>query len=128
MKIILANAAELTPILVRGESRYVHSAHRDTLTFIFPAETSLDELDALFTAANCEDIIIDSDDTHAIHHGYTIRAELKRAPVVVIPATAETDAVTENRVSVSMSQRTYMETQVAKLNAAVNRVLVETIE
>ena len=92
----------------------------DTLTFIFPVEQSMDELDALFTAQNCETIILGDGETEGgIHHGYTIRAELKREPVEVAPATESTEAVMENRTFVSMAQRTYMETKMMEMEAAI---------
>lgn len=110
MKIILANGTELNPILVMGGKKTVQGASRDTLSFIFPAETSLDELDAIFTTANCETITIFDGDNEYIHNAYTVRAELKREPMEVIPATETEPAVYENRVTVSMGQRTYAET------------------
>ncbi len=131
MLIKLANGTELNPISAIGEKRYVQGASRDTLLFIFPAETSLDELDGLFTAENCEKITIieeteNGDTLEHLHSAYTIRAELKREPVEVEPATESTEAVYENRVTVSMSQRTFAESQLAAL-AEQNTVLEECI-
>lgn len=129
MKIILANGSELNPILATGGKRSVQGATRDTLTFVFPADTSLDELDALFTTENCERITIVEDETGAeyIHSAYTIRAELKRAPIVVTPATESEEEVIENRVTVSMSQRTYAETQLASLTETVDVLVMESL-
>lgn len=120
MKIILANGTELHPILVIGGSRHINGSDRDTLNFIFPQDTSLDELDALFTDSNCESIklyetVNDGVENEFIHTGYTIRAELSRTPMIVQEATENTEAVTENRVTVSMAQRTYAEAQLAYL-------------
>ena len=115
MKIILANGTELNPIIVTGGSRFLNGASRDALSFIFPAETSLDELDALFTDENCETVKIYENETEYIHTGYTIRAELSRTPMVVTPAIEDTEEVVENRVTVSMALRTYAEAQLAKL-------------
>ena len=138
MKIILANGVELFPLVITGDKRYVNGAQRDTLSFAFPAEMSLDELDAIFSAENCAKITIVEPTTiienevevpseiEHIHKGYTVRAELKREPVEVSPATAESDAVYENRVTVSMSQMTYAEQQLAAL-AEQNAVLEECI-
>ena len=128
MKITLTNGTELTALMVTGGGRYVQGANRDTLTFIFPAEQSMDELDALFTEQNCETIILGDGETEGgIHHGYTIRAELKREPVVVTPATESTEAVMENRTFVSMSQRTYMESQMASLTETVDVLVLESL-
>ena len=109
MIIKLTNGTELNPILAMGGQRFVQGASRDTLSFVFPADASMDELDTLFTAENCESITIMDGENKYIHNGYTIRAELKREPVVVTPATEISESVTENRVTISMSQRTYME-------------------
>lgn len=128
MKIILANGTELHPILVTGGGRHINGANRDTLNFIFPQNASLDELDALFTDTNCETIKLyettdDGAELEYIHSGYTIRAELSRTPVVVREATDTTEAIVENRVTVSMAQRTYTEKQVAEQGEVIDYLL-----
>lgn len=132
MKIILTNGTELNPIMAAGGSRYFGGAHRDSLSFIFAADASLDELDAIFTDANCETITIEDTTVDAegnettvgyIHTGYTIRAELKREPMEVTPATESSAAVYENRVTVTMAQRTYEEKQFQNMQAAMNALL-----
>lgn len=128
MLIKLINGTELNPILATGGQRYLHGASRDTLSFVFPADAGMDELDALFTSENCEAITIVDGENEYIHHGYTIRAELKREPVVVTPATEDSEAITENRVTVSMSQRTYMESQLAATQAAVEMLCLPDAE
>lgn len=136
MKITLKNGAELHPILVTGGGRHINGAHRDTLNFIFPQDASLDELDALFTDSNCETIKLyettaDGTELEHIHSGYTIRAELSRTPMVVQPETESSEEVVENRVTVSMAQRTYTEAKLAeaiKATEAVNALLGEEEE
>lgn len=123
MKVKLANGTELTPIAVSGGKRTVQGASRDVLSFVFPADTSMDELNNIFTAANCETITIVDGANEYIHNAYTVRADLKREPVEVTPATASEAAVYENRVIVSMGQRTYMETQIAETQAAMSALL-----
>lgn len=123
MNIILANGAELAPITVTGEKRTVQGASRDVLSFVFPADTSMDELDSIFTAENCESIAIVDGDSKYVHNAYTVRAELKREPVMVTPATESEAAIYENRVIVSMGQRTYTESQIAETQAALNALL-----
>lgn len=123
MKVILANGTELYPVTVTGSKRNVQGANRDVLSFVFPAETSMDELDGIFTAANCETITIVKGDNQYVHNAYTVRADLKREPLEVTPATATDAAVYENRVIVSMGQRTYMETQLAMTQAAMAALL-----
>ena len=126
MKITLANGTELTPIIVTGGGKFISGQKRDTLNFIFSESADLDELDALFTDANCEKITlyetVANDDgttteTEHIHTGYTIRAGLYRAPMVVEAATDTTEAVVENRVTVSMALRSYVEYSLNALSA-----------
>lgn len=126
MKIILNNGKELSPILVTGGPRMVQGASRDTLNFIFPATEDMAELDSAFSAENCEKITIIGDDgSENIHTGYTIRAELSKASVEVTPATESEAAVFEDRITVSMSQRTYAESQLASLTTAMNALCGE---
>ena len=128
MKITLANGQELTPILVTGGLRHIRGANRDTLSFIFPETADMAELDSAFSAENCENITIIGDGgTENIHKGYTIRAELSKAPVEVSPANEETEAVFEYRITVSMSQRTYTESQLASLTDTVDVLVMEAL-
>lgn len=128
MKIILNNGKELSPIMVTGGMRHIQVASRDTLSFIFPATEDMVELDSAFSADNCEKITIIGDDgIENIHTGYTIRAELSKAPVEVSPATDETEAVFEDRITVSMSQRTYAESQIASLTETVDILVMDAL-
>lgn len=116
MNIKLSNGTSLSPTLVNGGPRFVQGQRRDTLDFIFPASAGMEALDAAFTPEACEAITIQEDSGEEyIHKGYTVRAELSKASVEVAPATPEQAAVYEDRITVSMSQRTYVETQLAKL-------------
>ena len=128
MKVILNNGTELTPISITGGPRYIQDSNRDTLSFIFPATEDMTVLDATFSATNCESITIVGDDgAEAIHKGYTIRAELSKASVEVTPATTDSVAVYEDRITVSMAQRTYMESQLASLTDTVDVLVVESL-
>lgn len=118
MKITLANGSELHPIMVLGEEKSINGAKRDTLEFVFSPEMSLDELDTIFTPANCETIKLHEVITNEyggeteiehIHTGYVIRAGLSRTPVVTAVATDTAPEVVENRVTVSMARRNYVE-------------------
>lgn len=118
MKIILANGTELNPIIVIGESTFTQGARRDTLRFVFPASEDIIALDDAFTEENCENVtIVAEDGSIAVHKAYTVRASLSKVPVEIEPATAEAEAVIEDRIMVSMAQRTYIETQLRALSA-----------
>ncbi len=124
MTIKLANGTELYPIIAVGGRRYIQGENRDTLSFVFPEGTSLDELSALFTAENCESITIINEEAEYVHNAYTIRAELKCSPEVVQEATDTEAEVTENRVTVSMAQRTYLETQMNAVQTSLDALLM----
>ena len=128
MKIILNNSTELNPIAITGGKRVVQGATRDTLTFVFPASEGMEALDAIFTSEACESItIVESETNEYIHKGYTVRAELSKASVEVEPTTAEIEAVYEDRITVCMAQRTYMESQMASLTDTVDVLVMESL-
>jgi hypothetical protein len=84
----------------------------------------MDELDKAFTESACESInIIGNDGSEAIHNGYTIRAELAKKQIETQKATENTDAIFENRIFVTMAQRTYSETKMAELQEALELIL-----
>ena len=128
MKIILNNGIETTAITVMGAPKYFQGANRDALTFVL-AETSLDEVDTMFTEVNCESITLIGDDGEEnIHNGYVIRTELTKKPVVITPATESEAEVTEMRVFVTMAQRTYAETQMASITEEVTNTQLALCE
>ena len=128
MKIKLKNGTELTPILVTGNSTQVQGARRDTLNFIFRPTEDMAELEAEFTADNCETITIVGDNgSVSVKDCYTIRAKLEKSLVEVEPATPTTEAVVEERITVSMAQRTYAETQLASLTETVDVLVMESL-
>lgn len=127
MKIILNNNAELAPLSVIGGRKNVQGANRDTLTFVFPADTNMVELDGIFSAANCESITIEDETGSYIHKGYTLRGELSKTSVCVEAETEEAPAVYEDRVNIVMGQRTYAESQLASLTDTVDILVLESL-
>lgn len=133
MKIILTDGTELHPILVTGGSKYILGSSRDTLTFIFPEDPSLEEIDTLFTSENCKSIKMYQDNNEYIHKGYVVRTELKRSPVIVIHEETfvneegyektKTEEIIENRVFVSMSVQTPTEKQIDNVQDVMNALL-----
>lgn len=124
MIIKLSNGTELNPILVTGASSHVQGARRDTLSFVFHATEEIVALDNAFSESACETIKITGDDgSESIYKAYTIRAELKKSTVEVTPATIDSEAVTEERITVSMAQRTYAESQMAYLTNTMTALL-----
>lgn len=127
MKIILNNA-ELTPINVIGGRKNVQGASRDTLTFVFPGDMDMAELDGIFTAKNCESITVEDETGSYIHKGYTVRGELSKVLVCTAAETEEAAAVYEDRINVVMGQRTYAETKMAEMEEALNMILEGTTD
>lgn len=126
-KVVLTDGKELNPITVTGAKQYVQGQNRDTLTFVFNASEGLDNIDSYFTEANCENIRIIEDENEYIHSGYVIRAELNKSPVEVNPATDTDPAEYEDRITISMSQRTYAESQLASLTDTVDVLVMESL-
>lgn len=122
MKIILNNN-ELSPINVIGGRKNVQGANRDTLTFVFPGDMDMAELDSIFTAKNCESITVEDEIGSYIHKGYTVRGELSKANVYVANETEDAPAVYEDRINVVMGQRTYTEAKMAEMEEALNMIL-----
>lgn len=123
MKIILNNNAELAPLSVIGGRKNVQGANRDTLTFVFPADTNMAELDGIFSAANCESITIEDETGAYIHKGYTVRGELSKTTVCTEAESEASPAVYEDRVNIVMGQRTYTEKQMAETQAQIAALL-----
>ena len=121
MKITLTNGNELTPIIVIGGNKYIQRESRDALTFVFPSSQGLTYIDEMFTPKNCESIVITDDESNTyIHKGYTIRSEITLKSVMVSEPTDTTDAVYEDRIFVTMGQRTDLENMIAEQSAALN--------
>ena len=127
MKIILANGKEMNPSVVLGEKRHVYGVGRDALTFLF-TDMSVDELDSIFTASNCEKInIIGDDGSESLYVGYVVRVEVAKEVVMTSAETSESPVVTETQVKVTMAQRTYAESQIAALTETVDVLVMESL-
>lgn len=117
--VILADKTELTSLEVSGATQYIQGSNRDALTFIFPASEGMEILDAAFSPDNCETITIRDGSEEYTHSGYTVRGSLSKAPVLVTPETADAPAVYEDRITVTMGQRSYAEAQILAIRKQV---------
>ncbi len=115
MKIVLADKTELDVIVVNGNKRNVQGSNRENLDIVLPETYTLDAVDKLFTEQNCETLKLIDGNKEYIYNGYTIRSGLFKDVVLVKESDLETEAVYENRITVSIAQRTYTETQLANL-------------
>ena len=121
MKVTLADGTTYEAVNVTGEGSYLQGAQRDTLSFAFLKDKyTLAKLDKAFTAENCSKITLTDSNTEAVHDNYTIRVSLTLAPVVIIPETSTAPAVTEERITVTMAQKTYLETQIEALTKKIS--------
>ena len=117
MKITLKNGKELTPIAMKRRFEEVQGAKRRTVSFIFPESEGMDTLDNEFTESACERIsVVRESGNESWLDGYTIRCSISKSPALV---SSENGPVTEARITVTMAQRTYMETKFAELAAKV---------
>ncbi|MFZ2538161.1 MAG: hypothetical protein WAX04_04600 [Oscillospiraceae bacterium] len=120
MTIRLTNGVEIQAITVNGTTRHFQGQIRDSLEIQLAKDTkSFDELDLLFADSNNTKVIklIDGE-TEYIHDNYTLRVEMSLKPVVITNATSTTAEVTEERYSIILAQKTYIELQ---LDAILNR-------
>jgi len=126
MKIILANGAVLNPYTAEGGRRFFQGTDRDCLTFAFPSDAGMEVIDSAFSEAACESIsIFDDEGNEYIHKGYTIRVDLMKKPVEIEPATLDAEAVYENRVLVTMAQRSYAENQLKMMQQELKALLAD---
>lgn len=124
-QIIFANGTTLDVAKIDGQSTYHQGAQRDSLEIqITKGTISFDDLDALTTdSAKTDRLTIITQDgdqqMQAVYDHYVIRSALALKSVE-IPATAETPAVTEDRLCVTLAQLTYAETQQAAQAATID--------
>ena len=122
MQIKFNDGTTLDVLAVNGKHTYFQGAQRDSLEIqIDKSKITFDALDALTgdSTKTSKLILIDGDQQY-IHDNYSIRAELALRPVVVTPATADSPAVTEDRLVVTLAQLTYTELQLTAQAQAVD--------
>ena len=118
MQIKLYDTTELQVLNILGQQSSLRGTMRDSLSFIFDSSYSLDTINELFTANNCQSIIITNDqEQQYTHTGYTERVCLKLEPKEIKKATATEPAVYENRIIVTMALKSYEEQQIAGMQA-----------
>lgn len=125
-QIIFADGTALDVAKIDGQTIYHQGAQRDSLEIqITKGTISFDALDAL-TADSAKTskltIVTKENDmqTQAVYDHYVIRTVLMLEPVTIIPATADTEAVTEDRLCVTLAQLTYAEVQQAVQAATID--------
>lgn len=127
MTIKFADGSTCEPIIVSGEKQHIQGETRDALTFIFPAEVGLENIDVVFSATACETITVIEGDREYRYTGYTVRGTLAQEPVEVTHESAEAAATFENRIKITMGQRTYAETQLSSLIDTVDLLVMDSL-
>ena len=125
-KIIFTDGTTLNVAAINGQPVYHQGVQRDSLEIqIAKGVISFDALDTLTVDAAKTDrltIITQTGDTQeqAVYDHYAIRTALALKPVAITPDTADTAAVTEDRLCVTLAQLTYTEVQQAAQAAAID--------
>ncbi len=120
MNIKFKDNTEISPLVVFGDSRFFQNAQRSTLEFVFAkGDYTLEELDAYFTDPNKTNkvTIVNDSDEEFIYDDYSLRVSMSLAPVVITPETSTEPAVTEERITIVMAQKTYIEKMIEQLLA-----------
>ncbi len=121
MKLKLNNGTEINILNINGASRFFQNANRDCLEIqIAKGEKTLEEIDMLFDGDNTKRISLLSDSGEFIHENYSIRVELALKPIVITPETPTTEVVTEERICIVLSQKTYSEIQQEQMKESVS--------
>lgn len=119
MKIKLSDNTELNILCIRGDHVYYQNATRDALEITFKkSDYSIEELDILFSSSVLTSKItaVNPDTgTESVYDNYQLKTSIRIEPVVITPGTVDTPAVTEEQVTVTMAQLTYIEKQLQKL-------------
>ena len=123
MKITLSNGTILNPLVLRKGKTKLYGEERSTLSFVFPATEDISVLDSAFSESACENITVTSNSgNESIYKEYTVRAEIKKAVTTLPRTSASEERRTEECITVTMAQRTYMETKFAELAAKVEAI------
>jgi hypothetical protein len=123
MKITLANGIMLNPLIMRRGKTNLHGAERSTLSFVFPATEDISALDNAFSESACETFTVTGNSgSESIYKEYTVRVEIKKAMTFLPRTSAEEERRREECITVTMAQRTYMETKFAELAAKVEAI------
>lgn len=125
----LADGSELEPLSILGKKMNIQGQTRDVLQFVFSGDTDMSFLDETFSDANCAEITILDDENivQGVFKQYGIRDELKKENVVVQEETPETAAVYEERIFISMAQKTYTEITLSNLVETVDLLVLDSL-
>lgn len=119
----------LTVLDFKGNLINFQGANRDSLQIQLAKDAiSFDALDALTASqANTAKLITIDGSNQYVHDNYCLRVSLGLNPVIITPATSTSPAVTEERLCVTLAQKTYAELQTEQLQASVDALTLSAL-
>lgn len=124
-QIVFADGTTLGVANIKGDTIYHQGAQRDSLEIqIAKGTIAFDALDTLTADSTKTDrltIVTQDGDaqSQAVYDHYVLRTALTLKPIEITPATADTLAVTEDRLCVTLAQLTYTEVRQAAQAAEI---------
>lgn len=119
----------LTVLAKNGQSTFFQGANRDSLEIQLAKDaTTFDALDKLTAdAANTQKLTFIDGDKQYVHDNYCLRVSLALKTVVTAAATSTTPEQTEDRLCVTLAQKTYAELQIAQLQSSVDALTLSAL-
>lgn len=129
MQIEFNDGTTLDVLAVNGNPTYFQGAQRDSLEIqIDKSKTTFDALDALTAGENTSKLTLIDGEHQYEHDNYSLRTELALKPIVTAAATDTTPEQTEDRLCVTLAQKTYQELQVEELQSSVDEIILSELE
>ncbi|MBQ3426549.1 MAG: hypothetical protein IJH37_05315 [Clostridia bacterium] len=130
MKVILSNGKELEAKGVHGRSINYQGVQRDSLIFLFDAESeSLTDALEDFTAENCAAVTLEGDNGERfIYEHYTIRTELGYGYKDFVLTGGVSGKDDSKVVYVRMAQTTLLERTVESQQEAIDNLIAAVLE
>lgn len=128
MKVIFADGRWMQCNSVHSMPMTYDGTTRDSYTFLFPADTSIDTIKNHFTPDNCDQITLeDEDGNRFIHEHYTIPISAGTSDRGLLLMAGE-NVDHEQVPYIKMCRETTMETRVRQLQEVTDAVLTNMLE
>jgi hypothetical protein len=129
MKIIFNDGTEMECIQVNGMMRNIQGTNRDSLDVVFsPAIYTIADIDTVFSDPNkLTKITLQNNDSIGVYEHYTLRTGLQLAPFVIEGETPTSPATVEQRITVTIAQKTYSEMQQDSLQDTVDMLVLDSL-
>lgn len=130
MQIKFIDGTLLECIKVDGFSKFYQNASRDTFEIhISPLKYTLEQVITLFSnESNFKTMIFIADDgSEYVHSNYVICSEMSWRNVLLENATSTADETYENRIVVTLSQKSYAEVQAAIIQDTLDVLVLNSL-